>query len=172
MKDKIEKVRRCEMTQKYIAKELTHFTKTYEKLCDILKVSVMLDGPNIEDSRKGITEFIFMYKKNISQNAMIEVNKVFFSDIPEGQTDIHEQKYEHFGISFDKDFIIRKGGIPVHYVPREAAANSRGANEGETRASFFDRMTKELYGHFDSLIVENFHDEEKRKNIKDFTIFI
>jgi len=151
------------MSQQYIAKELIHFTEKYENLRDILKERVLLGGPDIEASRRGITEFIFMYKENISQNAMIEVNKVCFSDIPEGQTDIHKQKYGHFGISFDKDFIVKKGGIPVHYVPRDAAINSRWANERETRASFFDRMTTELYNYFDGLVVAHFNDEDKRK---------
>lgn len=172
MKDKIEKANNCEMTQKYIAKELTHFTKTYETLCAILEDRVLLGGPDIEFSRRGGIEFVSMYKEDISSNAMIKVNKVCFSDIPEGQMDIHKQKYGHFGISFDKDFIVRRGGIPVHYVPLAAAINSRWANEGETRASFFDRMTKELYDHFDSLIVEYFHDEEKRKKYQRLHEFI
>jgi hypothetical protein len=171
MKDKIEKANNYEMTQKYIAKELMHFTKKYETLCDILTDQALIGGsdgkPDIELSRKGGIEFVSNYKEDISRNLMIKVNKVCFSDIPEGQMDIHKWKYGHFGISFDKGFIVRKGGIPVHYVPREAVINSMWANEGETRASFFDRMTKELYGYFDSLIVEHFNDEEK--NIEDFT---
>lgn len=162
MKDKIEKINSCETTQKYIAKELTHFTKTYETLCAILNDRVLLGGPDIESSRRGGIEFVSMYKEDISRNAMIKVNKVCFSDIPEGQMDIHKQKYGYFGISFDKNFIVGKGGIPVHYVPLEAAINSRWANAGETRASFFDRLTKEMYEYFDSLIVKHFNDKEKR----------
>ena len=61
------------MSQEYIAKELTHFTKEYKILSDILTDCVILGGPNIEDSRKGVTCFVSRYKKNISQNAMIEV---------------------------------------------------------------------------------------------------
>ena len=151
------------MSQQYIAKELTHFTKKYETLRDILKGCVLLGGSDIEESKKGGTCFSFYYRRDISQNEMIEVNKVCFSDIPEGQTDIHKQKYGHFGISFDKDFIVGKGGIPVHYVPRDATINSRWANGDEKRASFFDRMTKELYGYFDSLIVESFQDPDEEK---------
>jgi len=172
MKDKIEKVNSCEMTQKYIAKELTHFTETYEKLCAILADRVLLGGPDIELSRRGGVEFISWYKKDISKNEMIKVNKVCFSDIPEGQTDIHKAKFGDFGIAFDKDFIVRKGGIPVHYVPCKAAINSRWANNGETRADFFDRMTKELYDYFDSLIGEHFHDDEKRKKYQRLHEFI
>ena len=99
---------------------------------------------------------------------MIEVNKVCFSDIPEGQTDIHKEKYGAFGIAFDKDFIVGKGGIPVHYVPRDATINSKWANKNEKIACFFDRMTKELYGYFDSLIVESsqVQDVEKRKKYR------
>lgn len=151
------------MSQQYIAKELTHFTRTYEKLCAILTERVILGGPDIEVSRQGGTEFIFNYREDISRDAMIKVNKVCFSDIPEGQMDIHKQKYGHFGISFDKDFIVGKGGIPVHYVPHDATINSRWANDDETRADFFDRMTKKLYEHFDDLIVKSRQDEERRK---------
>jgi len=172
MKDKIEKVNSCEMTQKYIAKELTHFTETYEKLCAILEDRVLLGGPDIEFSRRGGVEFISWYKKDISKNEMIKVNKVCFSDIPEGQTDIHKAKYGDFGIAFDKDFIVRKGGIPVHYVPCEAVINPMWSNEGETRADFFNRMTKELYDYFDSLIVEYSRDDEKKKKYQRLHEFI
>jgi len=176
MKDKIEKANNYEMIQRYIAKELTHLTKKYETLCDILADQMLIGGsdgkPDMELSRKGGIEFVSMYKEDISNNAMIKVNKVCFSDIPEGQMDIHKQKYGHFGISFDKDFIIRKGGIPVHYVPCKAAINSMWANEGETRDSFFNRMTRELYGFFNSLIGEYFHDEEKRKKYQRLQEFV
>jgi hypothetical protein len=172
MKDKIEKANNCERTQKYISRELTHLTKTYETLCDILNDQILLGGPDIEVSRKGGIEYISWYKKNISENAMIEVNKVCFSDIPEGQMDIHKQKYGHYGISFDKDFIVRNGGIPVHYVPCAAAINSRWSNAGETRADFFDRLTKEMYEYFDSLIVEHFNDTEKREKFQRLHEFI
>jgi hypothetical protein len=154
------------MSQQYIAKELTHFTKKHETLCDILKDSVILAGPNIEDSRKGCTCFSIKYKEDISQQAMIEVNKVCFCDIPEGQTDIHKEKYGDFGIAFDKAFIVGQGGIPVHYVPREATINSKWANGVETRASFFDRMTKELYAYFDSLIGESSQEQDVEKKRK------
>ena len=172
MKDKIEKASNHEMTQKYISKELTHFTDTYETLCAILKDRVLLGGPDIEFSRRGGREFISMYKEDISENAMIEVNKVCFSDIPEGQTDIHKAKFGDFGIAFDKDFIVRKGGIPVHYVPLEAAINSRWAKAGETRGSFFNRLTKEMYGYFNSLIGEYFDDKEKREKFQRLHEFI
>ena len=172
MKDKTEKVNSREMTQKYIAKELTHFTKTYGTLCAILMDRVILGGPDIESSRKGGITFISRYKKDISQNEMIEVNKVCFSDIPEGQTDIQKAKYGDFGIAFDKDFIVRKGGIPVHYVPREAVINPMLTNEGETRASFFNRMTKELYDYFDSLICKYWEDEKKREKYQRLHEFV
>lgn len=171
MKDKIEKANGCEMTQNYIANELTHLT-TYERLCCIFKDGVILGGPDIESSRRGGVVFISKYKEDVSRNSMVEVNKVCFSDIPVGQMDIHKQKYGCFGISFNKDFVVRKGGVPVHYVPRESAINSRWANERETRASFFDRMTKELYGYFDSLIVEHWDDGKKREKYERFHEFI
>ena len=106
---------------------------------------------------------------------MITVNKVCFSDIPDGQTDIHQQKYGNFGITFDKDFVIRKGGIPVHYVPRDATINSRWARQNEKRASFFDRMTKELYGYFDNLIVghnqdQDVEEKEKYNRLQEFIV--
>ena len=149
------------MSQQYIAKELTHFTKKYETLCAILTERVILGGP-VEVSRQGGTEFIFNYREDISRDAMIKVNKVCFSDIPEGQTEIHRAKYGNCGIAFDKDFIIGKGGIPVHYVPAGATINSRWANENETRGTFFDRMTKELYHYFDNLIVESNQDKYRK----------
>lgn len=172
MKDKIEKTEKSEMPQKYIAKELTHLTGPYDILCAILKESVILAGPDIDSSRTGLITYESMYKEDISRNKMITVNKVCFTDIPKGQMDIHKEKYGQFGISFDKDFIVRKGGIPVHYVPSKAAINSRWAKAGETRDSFFDRLTKEMYAYFDSLIVEHSNDNEKREKFTRLHEFI
>ena len=154
------------MSQQYIAKELIHFTKKYEMLLDILNGRVLLGGPDIEESRRGGIYFSFNYREDISQDKMIEVNKVCFSDIPERQTDIHKKKYGHFGIAFDKDFIVRQGGIPKHYIPLNATINSRWANEAETTKSFFDRMTKELYNYFNDLISESFEDPDEVKRKK------
>lgn len=150
--------------QNYIAKELTHFT-TYERLCKILNDCVLLGGPNIEDSKKGVVSLSIYYKADISQDEMIDVNKVCFSDIPEGQTEIHRAKFGDCGIAFDKDFIIGKGGIPVHYVPNDAIVDLMSAN-GEKGESFFNRMTKELYEHFDSLICESAQDPDFVKKDK------
>ena len=134
-----------EATQNYIAKELTHFTEKYDTFCDIINDRILLGGPNIEVSRKGGIEVIINYKENINQDKMIEVNKVCFCDIPEGETAIHKKKYGEFGISFEKFFIIGKGGIPVHYVPNDAIIPELLDKGHKTKANLFNDLTKELY---------------------------
>lgn len=166
-----EKESGFKMAQMYIAKELPHFTKEYKKLCDILTDKVLLGGPDIELSRKGGIEVISRYREDISNNSMVEVNKVCFSDIPEGQTDIHKAKFGQFGIAFDKDFIVRKGGRPVHYIPRKAIINPMLSNGGEAMDNYFNKMTKELYGYFDNLLCEQSKDAEK-KTYQSFHDFI
>lgn len=147
------------MSQQYIAKELTHFTKQ-QAFHKILEQKILLGGPNVEGLNEGSICYSSYYRNDISQNDMIEVNKVCFCDIPAGQTEIHMKKYGNYGIAFHKDFIVKKGGIPVHYLPRDATINSRWADAGETRASFFDRMTKELYEYFNNLISESIQNSD------------
>jgi len=142
------------MSQQYISKELTHFTKR-EAFQNILEQKILLGGPNVEGLNEGSICYVSNYRNDISQNDMTEVNKVCFCDIPAGQTEIHMKKYGNFGIAFHKNFIVRKGGIPVHYVPKDATINSPYADAGETRESYFNKITKELYSYFDNLIVES-----------------
>jgi hypothetical protein len=168
----IEKENGSGTMQRYIAKELTHFTKQFKTLCDILTEQVLLGGPDIEISRKHSIEFISNYREDISNNSMIEVNKVCFSDIPEGEMGIHKTKFGQFGIAFDKDFIVKKGGVPVHYIPCKAIVNPLLTNKNETIDSLFNKMTKELYGYFDRLICEHFHDDEKKEKYSSFQNFI
>jgi len=150
------------MSQQYIAKELTHFTER-ENFYRILEQKTLRGRP-VEGPSEGSICYLSSYRNDISQNDMIEVNKVCFCDIPVGQTEIHMKKYGNFGIAFHKDFIVKKGGIPVHYLPRDATINSRWADEGETRASYFDKMTKELYNYFDSLIVESIQNPDGKSD--------
>jgi hypothetical protein len=47
---------------------------------------------------------------------LTKIDAVCLCDIPEGSLGGHMNRYSHFGLSFDKSFVISKGGNPVNYV--------------------------------------------------------
>jgi len=114
-------------TQRYISHELTHFVgsnlrksrnkskedKQYELLIKILREG-WLYNPKV-----GVGLVVNLSAK-ISQNEMYLPQIVCFSDIPIEDLTLHTNKYSRFGIAFNKDFIVRQGGVPIHYIPVEA----------------------------------------------------
>ena len=43
-----------------------------------------------------------------------------FCDIPVEDLKIHVKKYSRFGLAFDKNLIVNKGGAPVNYIPNKS----------------------------------------------------
>jgi hypothetical protein len=92
---------------------------------------------------------------------------VCFCDIPVEDLHIHTAKYGSFGLSFTKEFIARRGGAPVLYVPRgtrisqmqdlNAGALMQKLKAGGPEALFedvplgdlFDRMVPEFHSMMD-----------------------
>jgi hypothetical protein len=108
-------------SQRYISKELTHFigkgkqlNSQYRLLIRILKEGWLTHPPHNHDMSAGL---IIRPSAKISNNEMYSPEVVCFCDIPVEDLTIHTQKYSKFGISFTKDFIIKRGGAPVHYLP-------------------------------------------------------
>lgn len=143
--------------QRYISNELTHFVgrkklsdycEQYEILCKILKDREI--RPKKRDSNLSVP----IIKRNTNPNVKLSSNKkylpevVCFCDIPLDDLKIHSEKYGVFGLSFTKDFIVGKGGVPVHYIPREASDIlsylSNGENTKLTTAGTFDNMHKKF----------------------------
>ena len=114
-------------TQRYISNELTHFVgsklrksknkskedKQYELLIRILGEG-WLYNPKV-----GV-ELVIIPSAKISQNKMYLPQMVCFSDIPVEDLTLHVKKYSRFGISFNKDFVVKQGGVPVHYIPAQS----------------------------------------------------
>jgi len=47
---------------------------------------------------------------------MINVDAVYFCDIPTADLKIHMAKYSQFGVSFLKSFLVKKGANPAFYI--------------------------------------------------------
>lgn len=108
-------------TQRYISKELTHFigrgkhtASQYKLLIKILKEGWITHPPHNPNVSGNL---IVRASAKISQNEMYTPQMVCFCDIPVEDLMIHVKKYSKFGISFNKNFIIKQGGAPVHYLP-------------------------------------------------------
>ena len=107
--------------QRYISKELTHFVgkglnraSQYKLLIKILKEGCLTHPPhNIHQSGN----LVIRSGARISKNEMYSPQMVCFCDIPLEDLEIHVKKYSSFGISFDKNHIIKKCGAPVYYMP-------------------------------------------------------
>jgi Putative abortive phage resistance protein AbiGi, antitoxin len=113
------------LSQRYISKKLTHFVgknetlmdSQYEILKEILK-SRWLVHPPIPPNSKIQGNLTIKPDAKISRNEMYSPQIVCFCDIPISELSIHVRKYSNFGLSFDKDFIVKKGGVPVFYIPK------------------------------------------------------
>lgn len=114
-------------TQRYISHELTHFVgskfrksknKSKEDRQYELLVRILGEGW-LYNPKVGVSLVINPNAK-ISQNEMYSPQMVCFSDIPVEDLTLHITKYSSFGISFDKDFIVQQGGVPMHYIPSQS----------------------------------------------------
>jgi len=165
-------------SQRYISKELTHFigrgkrtNSQYKLLIKILKEG-RLYNPNV-----GVNLAVNLSAK-ISQNEMYLPQMVCFSDIPVEDLTIHKNKFSSIGIAFNKDFIVKQGGVPIHYIPAQSHVRVllnitpeqsvefvkpeggehlyKDINEGE----YFDEIVKryhKLFSFLHKLIVEAAH---------------
>ena len=146
--------------QRYISNELTHLVgrrlKSYEEqydiLIEILKESCITYPPHEKKDRNARC-LITQYRDDFTKNEMYVPDMVCFCDIPVCDLSIHINKYSPFGLSFDKEFIARKGGGPVYYIPKTAdPAWPVGHDSEEDRGHVFDQKIKECYHLLDDLI--------------------
>jgi hypothetical protein len=151
-------------TQSYVSDELTHFVGKAKKLPDgkpnnaeryALFLKILGDRFDLRAPRRGWLQASYREEfgpgfnmrsdgqKQLSTNDAIRCTMLCFCDIPPGQLGIHIQKYGSFGIAFSKQFLLRQGAVPVHYVPRNAS--NRGVGIGpRTVAERFDTLQAEL----------------------------
>jgi hypothetical protein len=114
-----------EPSQRYISKELSHFVgrgypqqTQYEILLKILQSGLLTYSP--DEPNKTYGEILVHPDAKISENELYYPGMVCFSDIPVRDLPIHIRKYSSFGLAFPKDLVVRQGGTPVYYLPREA----------------------------------------------------
>lgn len=112
--------------QRYISEELTHFVgrgldpeAQYSLLQKILRSGWLSHHPH-DPMIEGHLRIRLNPDAKISENEMYLAQVVCFCDIPVEDFAIHIEKYSPFGLSFTKDFIVNRGGMPVFYIPREA----------------------------------------------------
>jgi len=145
--------------QRYVSELLTHFVgrnlledqnAQYQLLVKILKSGWLLSSSKIEirqeDLLREATKHIVRYALDLST---IDLNNAFipdvvcFADIPLADLKVHMQKYSLFGISFKKDFLIKKGASPVFYI------SSESTDPTEKNTSLEMIFRKELQNYLD-----------------------
>ena len=124
--------------QRYVSPELTHFVgkrlssedQRYSLLVDdILKGGCLKFSP-IDDSRciEGLSgDLLFVggtRELDGDDTEAAYLQRICFCDIPVTDLEIHMTKYSRFGLSFLKDFLVRKGANPVMYVAENSQALS------------------------------------------------
>jgi hypothetical protein len=170
--------------QRYISPYLTHFAgrecksddERYEVLKKILKegwiLSQTLDGCTSSlKARQTSAAIQIRFEENISEsrNQMVNPEMVCFCDIPIGDLHIHTEKYSHFGLAFDKQFIASHRGGPVYYVPIHASSVLPGG-EGPERKHEIDRGFRECYDLLHELIRANNEWSVKANEVDSFLI--
>lgn len=190
-----------QLSQRYVSKELSHFVgrgcpeqTQYQRLLKILRSGCLTYLPDTPNETLG--EILIHPDAKISENELYYPGMVCFCDIPIQDLNIHMRKYSHFGLAFSKDFIIKKGGTPVYYLPREARVRTpkrlssermsllaeknlrlgRTSVEREeedweitTKAEYFDKMLKtyqKVVGLFTELINKTSAVRDPEENLR------
>ena len=154
-------------SQFYISNELIHFVgrncenleAQYMLFLSILKSERLSNSKQNAKKPEGYKQIDIDGGAKISQDEMFIPQMVCFCDIPFEPLDqlkIHISKYGRFGIAFNKDFIVRKGGSPVYYIPIQSKVSSI-INKGE----YFDKKLDWFFNYFLSEI------ENERAELKD-----
>jgi hypothetical protein len=124
---------REDMRGRYTSSELFHLVgrsnpedheSNYRTLLKVLDSSCISHPPhNRECSAHRIT---FNWDESIFNEKLIVPDITCFCDIPYESLDIHVQKYGLFGLSFERELLIKYGARPVIYVPLQPSNPMRG----------------------------------------------
>jgi len=144
-------------TQSYVSDELTHFVGRAKPNAERYALILKILGDRFDPTkpREGWLQASyreefgpgFMMRsdgqKRLSTNEAIKCTMLCFCDIPAGQLKIHMDKYSSFGIAFSKQFLVRRGATPVHYVARNARNRAIGIGP-QNVADRFDELRAEV----------------------------
>lgn len=162
-------------SQKYISKELVHFVgrgstqiEQFDLLLKILNEGWILHRPFNPNVSGNLT---VNASASISENEMYAPEIICFADIPFQDLSLHMEKYSYIGISFSKELIVKAGGVPVHYLPKNSNVKRRRSINPEemqkiisqygyqslsehlqetlSKGEYFDQMLKEYHTLFD-----------------------
>lgn len=109
---------------RFISNELFHFVgrkkpedheKNFDILKDILRNGCVSHPPH--NNGWGTTSTKVDLSKGMSTEELVVPTVTCYCDIPFESLGLHLSKYGQFGLSFDKDLLIRLGARPVIYVP-------------------------------------------------------
>lgn len=158
--------------QRYISKELTHFvgaglrgqpdyeTRQYELMTTILRSGSLKPRP---DFPKGVVAIsIRNILGQLSTNEAYVPYCVCFADIPEGDFDLHIEKYSRFGLGFQKPFLIEQGANPMFYVANNkqvarsafTANQARLSDESDAFWNAYRRLEEMMWGPISGQIRE------------------
>jgi hypothetical protein len=111
--------------QRYVSTELTHFLGKDLENDDAryaLLVKIILGGWLTHPPHDPTAPFDehFEAEKPISADGLAVRGIVCFCDIPIHDYKIHMTKYSHFGLSFAKSHLVKRGASPVYYVANDS----------------------------------------------------
>lgn len=96
----------------------------YRTLLKVLDSCCISHPPHNKDcSAQRIT---INWDESIFNEKLIVPEITCFCDIPYNSLDIHVQKYGLFGLSFERELLIKYGARPVIYVPLQPSEPMRG----------------------------------------------
>lgn len=125
--------RRFMSASRYTSNELYHLVghgnptdheHNYQTLLKILDSCCVSHPPhNLDCSAHRIS---FNWEESIFNEKLIAPEITCFCDIPFESLHIHLKKYGMFGLSFDRELLIKNGARPVIYVPLQPSNPMRG----------------------------------------------
>ena len=152
-------------SQRYTSKELTHFVaracrkedgtfdqeRQYACLLTILREGRLLHRLDAPD---GPARVNFLSNGSFAGRTMIQVDAVYFCDIPVPDFAIHMEKYGSFGLSFLKSLLVTRGANPAFYIAADSIVSPDGGAaalaflvsrppEPLTRSALMERLIQE-----------------------------
>ena len=109
---------------RYVSDELYHFVgrsdpgnheANYRILVKILLQGCVSHWPHTPDW--GRVQLRINWEGDLLKGDLIVPTVTCFGDIPAEHLHLHIEKYGHFGLSFDRKFLVQYGTRPVTYVP-------------------------------------------------------